>query len=107
MTTMTIKTNNVPRPLLSFYELTEKEKCEALPLCSYTDIELEEAKESFKGFRFKGELYNLDDFPVLPESSEEKKLGWDAAMGTSYFSAILVKLCDSDFDSVIVGQMFC
>lgn len=104
---MNIRTNNVPRHLLTFDELTAKEKCEVLSLCSYTDVELEEAKDSFKGFRFKGELYNLDDFIILSDSSEEKALGWDAAMAQSAFHAVLVKLADTDFDSVVVGEQFC
>lgn len=96
---MNIKTNNVPRPLLSYYELTEKQQAEL------GELEMDQV-DSWKGFVFKGMTFSLDEFLILSEGSEEKKLGWDAAMGTSYFHAILVKLCESDLDSVVVGQVF-
>lgn len=101
MPTMTIKTNNVPRPLLSFYELTEKQQVEV------TDDIGKEHCEDWKGFVFKGQIYNLDDFTIYSKDSEERKQGWDGGMGQSAFHAVVVKLDSSDLDSVVVGQMFC
>lgn len=100
MTTLNIKTNNQARPLLSYYDLTEKQQAEL------GELELEQV-ESWKGFVFKGNVYNLDEFIILSEGSEEKALGWDGAAAQSAFHAVLVKLDHKDFDSVIVGQVFC
>lgn len=97
---MKIKTNNQARPLLTYDELTHKQQAEL------GELELEQV-ESWKGFVFKGNVYSLDEFTILSDGSEEKAAGWDGAMGTSYFHAILVKLDMKDLDSVIVGQMFC
>lgn len=97
---MNIKTNNVSRPLLSYYDLTEKQQAEL------GEMELDQV-ESWKGFVFKGNVYSLDEFTILSECSEEKALGWDGASAQSAFHAVLVKLADKDFDSVVVGQVFC
>lgn len=100
MTTLTIKTNNQARPLLTYDELTAKQQVEV------GELELEQV-ERWKGFVFKGIVYSLDDFTILSDCSEEKAAGWDGAMAQSAFHAVLVKLDMSDLDSVIVGQVFC
>ena len=97
---MQIKTNNQPRPLLSFYELTKVQQSEV------TDDVGEDNCEEWKGFVFKGQLYNLDDFMRFSDESEERKMGWDGSMAQSAFHAVIVKL-DIDLESVIVGQVFC
>lgn len=97
---MQIKTNNQPRDLITYDELTVKQQAEL------GELELEEV-ESWKGFVFKGQVYSLDDFTIYPEGSEEKALGWDGGMAQSAFHAVVVKIADSDFDSVVVGQVFC
>lgn len=97
---MQIKTNNQPRDLITYDELTEKQQAEL------GELELEEV-ESWKGFVFKGQVYSLDDFTIYAEGSEEKALGWDGGMAQSAFHAVVVKIADSDFDSVVVGQVFC
>lgn len=98
---MNIKTNNQPRPLLSFCELTRVQQDEVINERGALEC------DDWKGFVFKGNVYSLDEFTILSDGSEEKAAGWDGAMGTSYFHAILVKLDMKDLDSVIVGQMFC
>lgn len=97
---MQIKTNNQPRDLITYDELTVKQQADL------GELELEEV-ESWKGFVFKGQVYSLDDFTIYPEGSEEKALGWDGGMAQSAFHAVVVKIADSDFDSVVVGQVFC
>ena len=97
---MQIKTNNQPRDLITYDELTVKQQAEL------GELELEEV-ESWKGFVFKGQVYSLDDFTIYPEGSEEKALGWDGGMAQSAFHAVVVKIANSDFDSVVVGQVFC
>lgn len=97
---MQIKTNNQARPLLTYDELTHKQQAEV------GELELEQV-ENWKGFVFKGQVYCLDEFMILSDGSEEKAAGWDGAMAQSAFHAVLVKIANRDFDSVIVGQMFC
>lgn len=97
---MQIKTNNQARPLLDYYQLTEKQQS------SLGEMELEQV-EQWAGFVFKGQVYSLDEFMMLPEGSEVKKQGWDGAASQSAFHAVLVKLDMKNLDSVVVGQMFC
>lgn len=98
--TTTIKTNNVPRPLLSYYELTKKQQEEL------GEMELEQV-DRWTGFVFKGQVYDIEEFMVIPVASESRKQGWDAASSQSAFHAVLVKLSHENFDSVVVGQQFC
>lgn len=97
---MQIKTNNQPRDLITYDKLTLKQQTEL------GELELEEV-ERWKGFVFKGQVYCLDDFTIYRDGSEEKALGWDGGMAQSAFHAVVVKLADTNFDSVIVGQVFC
>lgn len=97
-----IRTNHVPRFLLELHDLTNKERTELFGDMSTDDIY--EQYGSFSGFRFKRNVYNLDDFMRVPANAESLK-GWDGYLGESYFSAVLIKLCN-DNESVIVGQMF-
>lgn len=98
--TITIKTNNVPRSILSFNDLSDYDKQEVLSFGM-------QDTDQWKGFMFKDELYDLNDFAILSEGSEEKALGWDGAAAQSASHAVLVKLDHKNFDSVVVGQVFC
>ena len=100
---MKIRTNNVPRPLLSFYELND---CQKAVLQEENDFFSEARADEWKGFMYKGELYSLDNFVIYSDGSEEKALGWDGGMAQSAFHAVIVKLADTNFDSVVVGEIF-
>jgi hypothetical protein len=99
-----IRTNNVPRPVIYGYELSEKERAEL----DYLDW----SNEMEGGFcstfvRYKDWVYDLGDCMVivdhqLPADSELK--GWNGYWGESYFSAVLIKFCE-DPDYVVMGQM--
>ncbi len=90
---MFIKTNNQPRELLVWQELTTSEKCQF----AYTDT-ADVCGGSY--FRYKGQVYSLDEFFVTDSIS-----GWDAVASQTAFSGIVIKLvqggCESD---VVVGR---
>ena len=90
--TFTIKTNNIPRDVITGAELDDKEKAE---FDYYTNDELYEA--SF--FRYNGNVYDLGEFLLAPESLAP----WHGHFGTSYFTGIVIKYADGG-DSVIVGR---
>ena len=114
-----IVTNNVPRDVLSGYEMDPKilkkefdidvedmnddQICDLFPLC---------AKEFVK---FKGVWYDVSDFITtspgpwnhgLPEEFKE----WDGYASDSFFSGILLKYARDDdimdFDRVILGTYY-
>lgn len=91
----TVKTNNVPRATFSGYELTDKEKAE---FDYYTPEELDDALF----FRYKGNVYDMDEFLFAPESLKP----WQGYSSSSYFSGIVIK-CDARMENVIVGAYYC
>lgn len=94
-----IKTNNVPRDLLSGYELTPAERKEVDYL---SDEELDDASARF--FRYRGNLYDLHEFQGsrgLPVDSILRK--WDAYQSDSHFSAVVVRFPKGEYERIIVG----
>ena len=92
--TMTIKTNNVPRDVLSWYELTDAERAEF----DYLDSDTAQSDASF--FRYRGNIYDLGEFMISPLK------GWDGYHSDSYFSGILVRYVE-DCERVIVATYYC
>ena len=97
---MTIKTNNVPRPIIYGYELTDKELSE---FDYYTNEDL----EMRQFFRYKGQVYDLGEFMRVTDTMKNCHGfdGWDGYCSDSFFSGILVRYSD-DFESVIVATYY-
>ena len=93
---MIIKTNNKPRNIVSFFELKKKHQEEMRDV--YADM-----AEDLQFFTYKDDVYCLDDFCVFDKSGQLNK--WDAALGTSYFTAVVIKLTNRG-ESVIVGMAY-
>ena len=76
---MKIVTNNQHRPILFWWDLTEKERQKFYYLDSTTE------QESAQFVRYKGELYDLGEFTraTIP--------GWDGAQAHSYFNGMLIR----------------
>lgn len=92
---MKIKCNNVPR---YFIEPSEKELEEF-------DWLSEDDKKMTGFFRYKGSVYHTSQF-VRIESADAPLNKWHGQLGFSYFSGLLVKLCD-DCESLIVAYYTC
>lgn len=90
-----IVSNNHPRPLLCYLDLTEKERSE------YDYDGAEEAEF----FRYKGNAYSMDDFVVSTGVLSER--GWHGMSPDSFFSGIVVSMITDDTDNVIVGFYCC
>jgi len=90
---MDITTNNKPRALLDWQELTDAERAEM-------DWSGPDAGDSF--FRYRGTVYAVGEFMRAPETLP----GWHGVHSDSYFSGVLIRLPDGDSDSVIVAR-FC
>ena len=89
-----IKTNNVPRAILNWFDLSKKEQKEF-------DWMEEADKESASFVRYKGWVYSLSEFMRVENDHNLK--GWDGYSSNSFFSGILVKFIKDDYDHVIVG----
>lgn len=99
---MTVRTNNVPRPTIDAWQLTPKERLEF----DYLDWSaIEQGTNSATFFRYRGQLYDLSEFVESPPLFTK---GWDAFCSDSFFSGILIRYIQSDYDNdqVIVGALY-
>ena len=87
---MKIKTNNQPRDILSWYDLTPEEQKEF----DY----LEEGDGLF--FRYKNWAYDLGEAMRI-----EGVAGWQGYYSGTAFSGVLIRYT-SDYDRVIVGSYY-
>jgi hypothetical protein len=96
---LTIRTNNVPRYILYWWELTEKEQEEF-------DYRLQQAygdsdQIDAKFVRYKGVTYDLSDFMRWDVSISPR---WDGYHGDSYFSGVLARFVEDD--KVVMATYF-
>lgn len=94
-----IRTNRQPRELISWSDLTDKERAE------FDYIEYPEQYTGMEFFRYKGRAYYLGDFMHLDKKSTLFGEYWHGYSSSTAFSGTLVHLDDTD-ESVIVGQYF-
>lgn len=100
MSDIRIRCNNIPRPLMYWSDLTDKEREEWLPTHSDDD--------GLVWFRYRGEVYYLGDFTRAPK--DIAALGFDDCQPMSHWDAIVVRYFDKDGyeldggDSIIVGR---
>lgn len=98
-TTLTVKTNNVPRDVLDACELTLAERANF----DYLDWPaLERGEESASFFRFKGRVYDLGGFMV---STDPQLAGWDGYESDTFFSVTLVRFVENG-ERVVVGRVY-
>jgi len=105
MSEIRVITNNVPRPIIDDYELTEAERADF----DYLDWPaIERGEESASFFRFRGQLYDLGEFSAdygitkgsgLPDHLSR----WDRYMSEHAFSALVVRWVDEEY--VVVGRV--
>lgn len=97
-----IVTNNQPRSIIYWYELSAEEKKEF----DYLE-DNDDNQSSF--FRYKGCLYDLGEFMPISKGVSVDTVdhfkGWHGVQSDSFFSGILYKYTD-DYDYVIVGRYY-
>lgn len=103
MSAITIRTNNVPRPLLFGSDLTDKERAGL----DYLDFSEEnDNSAAFKEFfRYKGDVYDLGECMSTDGLGELRKAGWEGYYGETFFSSVVIKFVNRG-ESVIVGYAF-
>jgi len=101
MADLTIVTNNCPRDVLYWQDLTTKEQAEF----DYLDTEDRQAEAQF--VRYRGWVYDLHDTEYRGHEGMPRGLeGWSNFLSDSYFSGILIRWVDN-YERVIVGCYYC
>lgn len=93
---MEIITNNVPRDLICWHDLTPEEREDF----DYIEDKYDE-RLSPRLFRYKGEVYDLHEFELASDSLK----GWDGYQADTYFSGVLVKYT-KDYYQIIAGRYY-
>lgn len=88
-----IITNNAPRNMLYWHDLTAKEQ---------ENFDWMEDPEAEDFFRYKGYVYALCEFMRCPQQVVSFH-GWHGYTSEGFFSGIVVKVID---DQVIVGRYY-
>ena len=105
---MTIATNNVPRPLFAWYELTRAERADFAYLAPAD-------REYPRLFRYRGEVYDSCEVTRLINRREigpsfahrydedSPLAAWHGIAADSAFTAVVVRFTE-DCESVVVGR---
>lgn len=97
---MTIKTNNRPRDILRWHDLTEKERAEF----DYLDTEEKQSDAIF--VRYRGWTYDLGDFMTTSGMSEDSSLRkWHGYHSDSFYSGVLIKYVEGH-ERVILATIY-
>lgn len=98
--TVTITTNNRPRPVLDGTELTAKERKEFDYLGTDDDI-----KQHCSFVRYRGWVYDIAEFMVF-NTKDGSRDGWDGHNGgDSFFSAVYMKYLRNDSGDIDPEQV--
>lgn len=106
--TLTIKTNNKPRMLMSglILGLYVGDK-KAAAIRKQFDYLNDEEFENEYFITYKGYTYAMCDFMRNNQSPDSPMYGWDGYHSDSYFSGVLVKYVeDSELNEVILATYF-
>lgn len=96
---MKITTNNHERPLLAYYELTEKQRRDVDYMGALDESNPDHLTDRF--FIFRGSTWDTHEFE---RASGEDLKAWHGVQGTSYFDAVVLRFKDGDFGGVVVGH---
>ena len=94
MTTLTIKTNNQYREILTGYDVPSK---------FHDDFDYMDDITEGTFFKYKGDYYDLGDFMTLQFAINDSQ--WQAAKSFTMFSGIVIQINDSN-DAVKVGYYY-
>ena len=103
MNELTIKTNNVPRPLMFLKDFSEPIQSEIRK--DYDWMDSQDIESNFGFFAYRGQVYHLQDFMRVTDVSGSSLNGWDGYASDSAWSGTLVRLTE-DCNFVVVGRFF-
>ena len=94
-----IRTNNQPREMIGWNDLTKREQAEF----DYLTDDAE--RESVLFVRYKNWVYELGQIMRVPKGGDLAREGWHGYTSDTAFSATVFKFVN-DCDNVVCGQFF-
>lgn len=98
MSALTVKTNNVPRELISAFELSGAQHSKLRKEFDYLS---DEDFDSAMFFKYRGVIYALGEF--LRTEGDLLAQGWQGILNETFFSGIVVKIVES-CEYIVVGR---
>ena len=98
MSALTVKTNNVPRDLISTFELSTAKYSELRKEFDYLD---DQDFDYAMFFEYRGQVYALADF--MRTEGDILHEGWQGILNETFFSGIVVKIIES-CERIVVGR---
>ena len=98
MSTLTVKTNNVPRDLLSTFELSSAQYSKLREQFDWMDLD---EFDSAMFFEYRGQVLALSDF--MRTEGDLLAQGWQGILNETFFSGIVVKIVES-CERIVVGR---
>lgn len=96
MSKLEIFTNNQPRDIICGFQMPKGQR-------KNFDYLNNEDYMNNQFVQYRGYYYDMNEFMSVNNNSDFK--GWDGYSSDTYFSGVLIKICD-DGDSVIMGRYF-
>jgi hypothetical protein len=96
--TLTIKTNNVPRDLISAFELSSAQYTKLRAEFDYLD---DADFDSAMFFEYRGQVYALADF--MRTEGGILRDGWQGILNETFFSGLVIKIVES-CERIVVGR---
>ena len=98
MSTITVKTNNVPRDLISAFQLSSAQYTK---LRAEYDWMEDQDFDYAMFFNYRGQVYTLADF--MRTEGDILRDGWQGILNETFFSGIVVKIIES-CERIVVGR---
>ncbi len=96
--TLTIKTNNVPRDLLSAFEFDTAQYSKLREQFDWMDLD---EFDSAMFFEYRGQVFALSEF--MRTEGDLLAQGWQGILTDTFFSGIVVKIVES-CERIVVGR---
>lgn len=95
---LTIRTNNQPRHILYWHDLTDEERAE------FDYLDTAEHQQDARFVRYRGWVYDLSEFSAVgPMMSLDC---WDGYVSDSFYSGVVCRYVGNDCEAVIMGTFF-
>lgn len=95
MADITIRTNNIPRDVLGWHDLTARERAE------FDYLDTDQRRDDAQFIRYRDVAYDLGEFTSLSVTGTPEFKPWDGVHADSHFSGVLIRYYGRNFEQVV------